>query len=212
MPASVSHPLFARFFDRLVQAESQEQQEYRARLVAGLSGRVLEVGAGNGRMFREYGPEVTEVTAVEPEAFLRGKAEQAAAQAGVPVRVLEATADALPFADGTFDAAVCSLVLCSVPDQGRALGEIRRVLRPGGELRFYEHVAARPGSNLSRLQRGLDSVFWPRCFGNCHTHRDTAAAVAAAGFAVETCERLYVRPSPVVAPVAPHVLGVARRG
>src|SRR6185503_8191601 len=100
------------------------------------------IGAGNGINFANYPPEVTEVVAVEPEAYLRDKAMQAAATAPVEVTVLNGLADALPFEDGSIDAAVTSLVLCSVPDQSRALSEIARVLKPGGRLRFYEHVLA----------------------------------------------------------------------
>jgi ubiquinone/menaquinone biosynthesis C-methylase UbiE len=119
-------------------------------------------------------------------------------------------ADALPFEDGSFDAVVFCLVLCSVPSQERALAEARRVLRPGGELRVYEHVRAE-GPWIGRTQRALDATVWPRLFGGCHTHRDTGAAVAAAGFTLESTERHEVKPCPVAAPVAPHLLARARR-
>lgn len=190
--------------------ESREQVEHRRRLLGGLSGRVLEVGAGNGRNFALYPAEVSEVMAVEPEPYLRRLALAAAESAPVPVRVVDGLADHLPFDEGAFDAAVTSLVLCSVADQGRALAELRRVIRPGGELRFYEHVLA-DEARLARLQRTADRLFWPRVGGGCHTSRDTAAAITAAGFQMERCSRLSVRPSPLMALVAPHILGVARR-
>jgi SAM-dependent methyltransferase len=191
----VHHPLFARFFDRLTAVEEPDELEHRRRMVAGLHGRVLEVGAGNGRNLRLY-EGVDEVVLVEPESFLRTKAGAAARDAAVAARVVDATADALPFEDASFDAVVFCLVLCSV--------------RPGGELRVYEHVRGE-SARTARMQRALDATVWPRLFGNCHTHRDTGAAVEAAGFALEASERHRVAPCPVSAPVAPHLLAWARR-
>jgi ubiquinone/menaquinone biosynthesis C-methylase UbiE len=205
----VHHPLFARFFDRLTAVEEPDELEHRQRMVAGLRGRVLEVGAGNGRNLRLY-EDVDEVVLVEPESFLRTKAEAAAREAAFAARVVDATADALPFEDASFDAVVFCLVLCSVPSQAVALAEARRVLRPGGELRVYEHVRGQ-SARTARMQRALDATVWPRLFGNCHTHRDTGAAVEAAGFTLEASERLRVSPCPVSAPVAPHLLAWARR-
>jgi ubiquinone/menaquinone biosynthesis C-methylase UbiE len=126
------------------------------------------------------------------------------------VRVLDGVADELPADDGSMDAAVVAGVLCSVPDQPRALGELQRVLRPGGELRFYEHVAAR-APRLAALQRALDVTLWPRLNGSCRLTRDTEAAIRGAGFAVERLERFSFRPTVFAVPVAPRILGVARR-
>jgi ubiquinone/menaquinone biosynthesis C-methylase UbiE len=112
--------------------DAQGAIDHRRKLLAGLAGRVLEVGAGNGLNFAHYPPAVTEVLAVEPEPYLSGLAQAAAAQAPVPVRVVDGTADALPTPDASMDGAVASLVLCSVPNQARALAELDRVLRPGG--------------------------------------------------------------------------------
>jgi ubiquinone/menaquinone biosynthesis C-methylase UbiE len=183
------------------------RDENRPRLFAGLHGRVLELGCGTGVNFSRYPDAVSEVIAIEPEPYLRQRATKAADAANVNVRVLAAQADELPLDDESVDAAVCSLVLCSVPDQTRALNELRRVLRPGGELRFYEHVVAQ--NPLGRaLQRGADMTFWPRAFGNCHVTRDTCGAIERAGFSIERCERLTY---PKVEPPHPHVLGVARR-
>jgi ubiquinone/menaquinone biosynthesis C-methylase UbiE len=121
---------------------------------------VIEVGAGNGLNFAHYPASVTEVIAVEPEPHLRSIAEANAAQAAVPVKVVDGTAGDLPADDALFDVAVASLVLCSVPDQDQALAEIRRVLKPGGELRFFEHVqAGTPGRR--RVQQALDATIWP---------------------------------------------------
>ncbi len=145
VPTDISHPLFARMWTLLLSpgAEHAGMAEHRDELLAGLDGRVIEVGAGNGLNFRHYPAAVTEVVALEPEPYLRRRAERAAAAAPVSVTVVAGVADALPAEDGGFDAGVASLVLCSVPDQAAALRELRRVIRPGGELRFYEHVLAR---------------------------------------------------------------------
>ncbi|MEA2467958.1 MAG: hypothetical protein QOJ57_2084, partial [Thermoleophilaceae bacterium] len=143
MTQAVHHPLFARLYALISpKAEKAGVGDHRREMLDGLAGRVIELGAGNGLNFAQYPESVTEVVAVEPEPYLRSRADEAAAAAAVPVTVVEGTADRLPAADASFDAAVASLVLCSVPDQARALAELRRVLRPGGELRFYEHVIA----------------------------------------------------------------------
>jgi len=206
----VHHPVFARMFDRLSrQAEKSGQGDHRRELLAGLTGRVLEVGAGNGLNFAHYPAGVVEVIAVEPERYLRERAREAAARAPVAVRVENALADRLPAEDATMDAAVVSLVLCSVASQERALGELHRVLAPGGELRFYEHVLAK-SPRFARFQRAVD-VVWPRIAGGCHVTRDTPAAIERAGFEIERIRRFPFRPSVLIAPATPHVLGVARR-
>jgi ubiquinone/menaquinone biosynthesis C-methylase UbiE len=124
---------------------------------------VLEVGAGAGLNFAYYPPSVTEVVAVEPEVHLRAQAVQKAATAPVPIRVVAGSADHLPLGDASVDAAVTSLVLCSVPDQHLALAELFRVVRPGGELRFYEHVRA-PTPALVLAQRAIEPL-WSRLGG-----------------------------------------------
>jgi ubiquinone/menaquinone biosynthesis C-methylase UbiE len=152
--SSVRHPIFARLYAKLAAAADPREDEHRRELLDGLVGRVIEVGAGNGLNFRHYPATVDEVVAVEPEPYLRAKALEAAAEVPVPVRVVDGVADALPARDGEFDVAIASLVLCSVPDQAAALAELSRVLRPGGELRFYEHVLAED-PKLQRHQRRL---------------------------------------------------------
>lgn len=181
----------------------------RRQLLAGLSGRVVEVGAGSGLSFAYYPAAVTELVAVEPEAEMRDLASREAAQAPVPVRILDGAAERLPLPDGWADAVVVAGVLCSVADPARALAEIERVLEPDGELRFYEHVIARNG-RLAMLQRLLDATIWPRLFGGCHTTRDTEAALVAAGFTIEERERFSMRPTLLATPVAPRILGRAR--
>jgi ubiquinone/menaquinone biosynthesis C-methylase UbiE len=184
--------------------------ERRRQLLHGLSGRVVEVGAGSGVSFAHYPTAVTELIAIEPEPALRARALEATSAASVPVRVLDGVAERLPLPDASMDAAVFAGVLCSVDDPQRVLDEARRVVRPGGELRFYEHVVAR-NERLRGLQRLLDATFWPRLFGGCHTTRDTERTLAASGFTLEERERFSFRPTLLATPVAPRILGRARR-
>jgi ubiquinone/menaquinone biosynthesis C-methylase UbiE len=212
-PASerVHHPIFARVYARIgAAADRAGAAEHRARLLAGLQGRVVEVGAGTGLNFKYYPQAVREVVAVEPEASLRTIAEAAAAAAPVAVTVLPGTAGALPLGDASVDAAVSSLVLCSVADQAAALAEIRRVLRPAGELRFYEHVRAPDGTRLARVQGAIDPL-WTRLAGGCHLTRATADSIARAGFVIEECDRFLFQPCWLARITGPHVLGRARR-
>jgi ubiquinone/menaquinone biosynthesis C-methylase UbiE len=207
----IKRPFFARTYPKAAaRADRRGATEHRRRLLAGLSGRVVELGAGNGLNFAHYPDTVTEVVAIEPEPGLRAAAEQTAQRAGVAVTVRAGTADRLPLNDGDMDAAVASLVLCSVPDQSRALAELHRVLRPGGELRFYEHVIARCQPKRTILQLVDRSGLWPAIAGGCHPARDTGAAIEAAGFAIERSERFGFSAGPIE-PSVPHILGVARR-
>jgi SAM-dependent methyltransferase len=180
------NPRFARTYLRLSpRMEARGQAGHRRRLLAGLRGRVIEVGPGGGGTFPYYPAEVTEVVAVEPEPTLREHAERQARSAPVPVRVVAGHAGRLP--GDRYDAAVVSLVLCSVDDQAAALAELHRVVRPGGELRFYEHVRSR-----NRLVARLEDLVTPlytRFAGGCRPNRDTLAQIAAAGFVVEAYER-----------------------
>ncbi len=181
---------------------------HRQELLAELSGRVIELGAGAGPNFAHYPPTVKQVVAVEPEPYLREQAHAAAAKAAVPVDVIDGIADHLPAEDSSFDAAVACLVLCTVPDQATALAELRRVLRDGGELCFYEHVRSHQPA-VARGQEFVDRLFWPRAFGGCHTARDTPAAIAAAGFEIEQERRISVHPVIVAFPAASHTIGRA---
>ena len=204
------HPIFARMYARMgASFEAKGGAELRDEMLAGATGRVIEVGAGTGLNFSHYPATVTEVVAVEPESYLRARAEQAATEAPVPVRVVHGTADALPAEDVSFDVGVASLVLCSVPDQDAALAELFRVIRPGGELRFYEHIRS-DNPRFARFQRTVDLV-WPRIGGGCHTSRTTDQAVATAGFVIDHVRRFTFRPAIWAYPVSPHVVGLARR-
>jgi ubiquinone/menaquinone biosynthesis C-methylase UbiE len=205
---AVHHPLFARCYARVGHLMDAEIGDHRQRLLAGLAGRVLEVGAGNGLNFPHYPATVTEVLAIEPEPYLRRLALAAAQQAPVPIRVTDGTAEALPAHDAGVEAVVASLVLCTVTDPDQALAETRRVLRPGGRLRFYEHVRA-TDPRLARWQDRLRRP-WGWLVGGCHPNRDTVAAIAAAGLQVVQLDRFGLKAMPPLA--RPHVLGVAERG
>ena len=207
---SVRHPLCARLYARQAeQADRLGLGERRRALLDGLAGRVIDIGAGTGANLRHYPPEVSEVVAVEPEPYLRARLTEAARSAAPSVRVVDATAERLPFEDGAFDAAVASLVLCSVADPHRALAELARVLRAGGELRFLEHVAS-PHAARRRAQRVADATLWPLLSGGCHLGRDTPTFVTAAGFVIEREER-FAFGIPPLDPPKTHVLGIARR-
>ena len=203
---AAQHPVFARVWSHISGKVGSDKQ--RSELLAGLRGRVLEVGAGDGRNFAHYPSEVSEVLAVEPEPYLRRLASGAARAAPVPVTVVDGTAELLPHEDGVFDSIVSSLVLCSVVDQEIALAELHRVLMPGGELRFYEHVIAERSLGRS-VQASLDgSGIWPHLGAGCHLARDTVGMIAAAGFTVEQVRRFTSGPGPLG---LPFVLGTARR-
>jgi SAM-dependent methyltransferase len=201
---SPSHPIFARVWHWLSpRTDAAGQAEYRHELLADAHGRALELGAGNGLNFARYPDTVEEVVAIEPEPYLRERARAAATDAPVPVRVVDGSDDPLPFEDGSFDVAVASLVLCSVPDQARALAELHRVLRPGGELRFYEHVLPWRPRQAALFRLADASGAWPTIGAGCPRSRDTGAAIERAGFRIERVRRLSFNG-------IPHILGVAR--
>jgi SAM-dependent methyltransferase len=207
-PATVNHRLFARLWPLIAARETAAVRQLRRENLADLSGRVLEVGAGVGTNFGCYPASVEQVIAVEPEARLAARAKAAAEVATVPVLVTGETVETFTAAE-PFDAVVCSLVLCSVAKPDQVLRQIFSILRPGGQLRYLEHVAS-PGWR-GRLQQLADATLWPRLFGNCHTHRDTERAIVAAGFHVDTARRESTLPSWVPLPASDFALGRARR-
>ncbi len=179
--------LFAKFWGWFEPRTRRRFARYRAELVAGLDGRVLEIGCGNGANFEHYASSAT-VTATDYSEYMLQPAREAAEAASATIEVRAADAMELPFEDASFDAVVSSLVLCSVPDQARALAELRRVLRPGGELRVFEHVRSqRPW--VAMVQR-VATPLWQIPGDGCHLDRDTDRAVREAGFEVESSERL----------------------
>jgi SAM-dependent methyltransferase len=208
--STVDHPFFSRLWTVMSAHETGALIRLRRENLAGLSGRVLEVGAGTGTNFAYYPDTVDQVVAVEPETHLFAHARQAAAEAPVPVTVTAQTAqDVADFESISqpFDAVVCSLVLCSIDDPDSVVRQLFSRVKPGGELRYMEHVASRGWRG--GMQRVADATLWPRLFGNCHTHRDTEQTIEAAGFIVKTARRTWTLPRWVPLPVAEFALGRA---
>jgi ubiquinone/menaquinone biosynthesis C-methylase UbiE len=212
MSGTIRHPVFARYYAKLggPALDKAGIGAHRRRLLAGLTGQVVELGAGSGMNFGHYPDGVTRVLAVEPEPTLRAMAEHAAMSAPVPIEVINARGEALPFTDASLDAAVVCLVLCSVADVPATLAELRRVVRPGGSLRFFEHVRA-GGPWMRRAQRAVDATFWPLVNGGCHTGRDTAAEITLAGFEITAIDRFEFPEVRVPQPASAHILGSAVR-
>jgi len=201
---------FARYLEQREQKRPDPvARELRRRLLAGLRGRVLEVGCGDGRSFEHYPTSVTQLVAVEPDPTARVVAGDRARTTTVAIDVVEGTAEALPAADGSFDAVVSMGVLCTVPDPADTLAEVRRVLSPTGELRFWEHVRSNQ-LPLRLLQRSLDALFWTRALGGCRTTRDTAGTIAASGFELVSLDRGFHSSSALTITAAPYIIGIAR--
>ncbi len=208
-PTTVQHPFFARIWPAIAAHETEQMRECRRENLAGLSGRVLEVGAGCGTNFAFYPDAVEGVVAIEPELRLVELARAAAGTAPVPVEVSNRTVESFS-ADEPFDAVVCSLVLCSVAEPDSVLRQVLSLLRPGGELRYLEHVATSGARGM--LQRFVDATtLWPRLAGNCHAHRHTEQSIRAAGFEIDRTRTEQALPAWAPLPVSEFVLGRGRR-
>ena len=206
--ASVNNPFFARIWPTIAAHETDAIRMLRRENLDGLSGRVLEVGAGVGTNFRFYPDTVEQVVAVEPEPRLAARARHAAADASIAVLVSGETVEEFS-AGEPFDAVVCSLVLCSIGDPDSVLRQLLLLLEPGGELRYLEHVAS--DGIRGRFQQLVDASFYPRLLGNCHTHRHTERSIVDAGFEVDNARRERTVPEWVPLPVSEFALGRARR-
>jgi ubiquinone/menaquinone biosynthesis C-methylase UbiE len=172
-------------------------------LLADLEGEVIEIGSGTGASLPYY-ERAGKVVAVEPDTSMAIRLPGRLQEANVPIEVVSARAQTLPFPDQSFDAAVAAFVLCSVEDPGAVLAEARRVLRPGGKLVLLEHV--RGEGRIARWQDRLTPLH-RKLAGNCHLNRDTRAAVAAAGFDTAGVERTELPGTHAL--VRPGVQGVA---
>ena len=199
----VSRPIFANVYGVLSRrAERGPLGERRRALVAQLSGRVLDMGAGTGETFKHVPALVDEVVALEPDRTMVRQARPKAAQATVPVRLVRGVGERLPFPAATFDGAVVALVLCTVEDPRKTLAELRRVLRPDARLYVMEHVRA-DDSELAAWQDRME-VPWAWFNGGCRPNRPILKMVEEAGFRVAEVERYGF-------PVLPHVQAVAVR-
>jgi SAM-dependent methyltransferase len=175
---------FSAGYDRMTRkAEEAGLREMRRETLAAAAGRTVDIGAGTGANLGLYPDAVTELVLAEPDPHMTKRLRPRVREAGRDAEVVEAPAERLPFADSSFDTAVYTLVLCTVPDLPAALAETARILKPGGRLLFVEHVRSRdPG--LARWQDRLHGP-WKFLIDGCHCNRDTAAAIEAAGFVVE---------------------------
>jgi ubiquinone/menaquinone biosynthesis C-methylase UbiE len=199
--------LYAAGYDRwMARLDRQGGEEHRRRLVEDAEGKTLEVGTGTGMNLRFY-RKASRVVALEPDPGMRQRAERRAERAAIPVEVVDGDGMNLSFPDASFDTVVFGLVLCTIPDPGRALSEAHRVLRPGGELRFYEHVR----STDPTVARAQDRYHRPwRWFGRgCNCNRDTLTTIERAGFDIAVLDRFDMPGLPRI--VRPHVEGTATR-
>ena len=201
-PEFRGHPWFAATYDLVTQAGESAVLSRLRPLVAGqATGRVLEIGAGTGANFPYY-QHAEKIVAAEPDPFMLQRAVKRARGLGLDVEFHQAIAEALPFPDASFDTVVATLVFCTVADPARALAEVRRVLKPGGALRFIEHVRAERGA-AAQAQDLLTPV-WEQFGAGCHLNRRTVDAIEAAGF--EIVEAKQEKPFPLL----PLVAGAAR--
>lgn len=182
----------------------------RRKQLAAAHGRVIEIGAGTGANLPHYPEGLTELVLTEPSEAMLTRLRRRATACGHGGSVMRAQAQSLPFHDGVFDTAVATVVLCSVPNQAEALREVRRVLRPGGQFLFAEHVRS-PDPRRARWQDRLERP-WSVIADGCHPNRETLAAIEAAGFVVEILERSELPMGPRL--VRPYVTGraVVERG
>jgi ubiquinone/menaquinone biosynthesis C-methylase UbiE len=193
---------FAAVYDRgLKSTEEAGLREMRRQILAGAKGRTIDLGAGTGVNIELFPEQVSELVLAEPDPHMLKQLRPKLAASGVDASAIEARAENLPFEDDSFDTAVFTLVLCTVPDPEAALAEAARVLKPGGKLLFVEHVRVEdPG--LARWQDRLEKP-WRFLADGCHCNRDTVSLIEAAPFTLEQLERDELPKSPpIVKPLA----------
>lgn len=196
---------FARFYDlSLARGERAGMGDLRAAVLADSRGDVLEIGAGTGLNLGHYPQSVSSLTLTDPEAPMVSLLRKTAAGHPLEPRIMEAPAEALPVEDDSFDTVVSTLVLCTVPDVPSTLDEVRRVLRPGGQLLIVEHV--RGDESLARWQNRFHGP-WKAVGYGCHCNRDTSAALADAGFDTANLRSEHWKTVPAI--VAPLIAGPA---
>jgi len=163
---------------------------FRQRVIGAAEGRVLEIGIGSGLNFPLYGGAVTSVIGLEPSSELLGMARPRAEAASAPITLLDASAETIPLDSGSIDTVVTTWTLCTIPNAVQALGEMRRVLRPGGALLFVEHGRA-PEPGVARWQDRLDPM-WSRLAGGCHLNRKMDDLISGSGFRIEALENTRI--------------------
>src|SRR5437588_3279161 len=202
--------VFAAMYDRMMAGTEEAGLSDRRHALLGVAhGAVIEIGAGTGVNLGHYPQSgIDELVMVEPEEPMARRLERKAAESTLPVRVVRAPAEELPFPDASFDVAVSTLVLCTVNDQPRALAELRRVLKPDGTLLFLEHVRA----DDPRVARWQDRLLplWVRCGHGCHCNRPTLDTITSSGFDVRDVEHTRLPKAPPI--VRPMIVGTAARG
>lgn len=197
---------FTALYDSLLKSTEEEGlRDMRRETLSSASGRTIDLGAGTGANIGLYPDSVTELVLAEPDQHMLRKLQAKAREAGVDAEIAEAGAERLPFEDSSFDTAVFTLVLCTVPDPAAALAEAARILKPGGRLLFVEHVRSEE-AGLARWQDRLERP-WHFFGDGCHCNRDTVATIEAAPFSVEGVERTELPKSPPI--VRPLVRGSA---
>lgn len=205
---SVYGRVFAAGYDKfMARTEDAGLRARREALLGNVAGHVLEIGGGTGANLPLYGTEVEDLVVTEPEEPMARRLERKLGSCKVPVRVVRAPAESLPFPDGSFDVAVSSLVLCTVTDVSRALAELHRVLKPGGRLLFLEHVRS-DSVRLARWQDRLNPL-QKRVGHGCNCNRETLASIKAAGFTIAELERAQLPKAPPF--VRPLIIGTAER-
>ena len=198
--------IFAAGYDRFqARMERDFFGKIRREMLAGASGRVIEIGSGTGANLAHYPSTVDELVCTEPEEPMARRLREKASGGSLPVTVIEAPAEQLPFDDDSFDAAVGALVLCTVDDPAAALAEIARVLRPGGRFIFMEHVRS-PEPGLAKWQDRLHPL-WYRFGYGCNCNRATYENIEASPLRIETHRRGVIRKAPPI--VRPLLTGVA---
>jgi ubiquinone/menaquinone biosynthesis C-methylase UbiE len=175
---------------------NRELRPFRERVIAAAEGRVLEVGVGSGLNLPLYGPRVSEVIGLEPAPRLIAMAQRAAIQTKRAISIIAGVAEEIPADAHSFDTVVMTWTLCSIPGANAALKEMRRVLRPGGQLLFVEHGLA-PEQNVQRWQHRLTPI-WKRIGGGCHLDRPISALIEGARFALARLDTGYIKgPKPM---------------
>ncbi len=205
MPSLYERYVLPRLIDKA--CGQPPMTELRSRYVPRARGEVLEIGIGSGLNLPHYTGAVTSITGVDPSAELNEKARERAADLDIPVSVLGISGEDLPVGNNHFDTVVCTWTLCSIPNPYRAVEEMRRVLKPGGELLFVEHGR----SDDPRIQKWQARVepLWKKIGGGCHLTRRADDLLEAAGFRVTEKETGYV-PGPKIAAFMLHGVAVNR--